>query len=326
MNHIIISRVTKAAVWALFVFGSSLAQGASSFYYWSVTPQGPFIGLTNTPSRLTNAVSIAGGFGHFVALTAEGKVVAWGENSLGQTTVPSNLSNVIAVSAGQYHSAAVTHAGQLVLWGRTSAPQTDYPPSTLDSVTAVACGQHHTVVLKADGTVGAWGPWYMGLTNFTAGLSNIVGIGAGDDHTLAIRADGTVVHWSSYPFPVPSEVTNIIAVAGGNNHALGLRADGSVVAWGCCNTYGVLDVPVAATNVVAMVARSYANAVLRADGTAISPFPFWNASIVSSRYLAGSEKPIVFPFCMINVFTPTTAPSVLISGPPELPGFKAASC
>ena len=256
---------------ASLTFVAATASAASTFYYWSLTPQSTFIGLTNTPPSLTNAVTIAGGWRHFLALKADGKVAAWGANEVGQATVPPDLSDVVAISAGEHHSAAVTHGGRLVVWGTSHSPQVDYPPPDLESVVAVACGWGDlTVVLKADGTVGAWGPWFLHLTNFTPGLSNIVGIGAGNTSVLAIRADGTVLEWYDQPMPVPSNVTNVIAVAGGNQHSLALRADGSVVAWGCCNTFGVLDVPAAATNVVAIAARNYAFAALRADGTVIA--------------------------------------------------------
>ena len=48
---------------------------------------------------------------HSLALTAEGRVVAWGSNDVGQTNVPSGLSNVVAIAAGDHHSLALTAEG-----------------------------------------------------------------------------------------------------------------------------------------------------------------------------------------------------------------------
>ena len=244
------------------------ASAARTFHYWSMTPEGGLIGLTNTPPGLTNAVAVSGGFAHFLALKADGKVAAWGYNIANQVFVPSGLSNVMAISAGGDRNAALTQSGKLVTWGATEQPSRDYPPLELDNVVAVSCGGAHTVVLRTDGTVGAWGPWQMNLTDFTVGLSNIVGIGAGDDHSLAIRADGTVAAWDTAATSVPPEVTNVVAVTGGTAHSLALRADGSIVAWGA-NFYGQTEVPVEATNVVAIAARRHASAALRSDGTII---------------------------------------------------------
>ena len=67
-----------------------------------------FSGQTNIPSGLTNVVAIAAGYGHSLALTAEGRVVGWGNNDYGQTNIPSGLSNVMAIAAGYFHSLALT--------------------------------------------------------------------------------------------------------------------------------------------------------------------------------------------------------------------------
>ncbi len=57
-------------------------------------------GQTNVPSGLTNAVAIAGGAVHSLALKSDGTVVAWGDNNFGQTNVPTDLTNVVAIAAG----------------------------------------------------------------------------------------------------------------------------------------------------------------------------------------------------------------------------------
>ena len=48
---------------------------------------------------------------------AASEVVAWGDNDSGQTNVPSGLSNVVAIAAGGYHSLALTAEGRVVAWG-----------------------------------------------------------------------------------------------------------------------------------------------------------------------------------------------------------------
>jgi alpha-tubulin suppressor-like RCC1 family protein len=62
-------------------------------------------------------IAIAAGDAHALALTAEGKVFAWGEDRAGQTNVPADLGEVTAIYAGAEGSAALTADG-LRVWGR----------------------------------------------------------------------------------------------------------------------------------------------------------------------------------------------------------------
>lgn len=75
-----------------------------------------FYGQTDVPGGLNNVVAIAAGASHSLALTAEGRVVAWGSQSIGDPsgswhwipmTVPSDLSNVVAIAGGNSHSLAL---------------------------------------------------------------------------------------------------------------------------------------------------------------------------------------------------------------------------
>src|SRR5436190_8136769 len=68
---------------------SSVAESrvASWGYYWrTVGP--PFFPANSPPANLTDVVAVAGGAGHSVALLEDGRVRAWGDNSLGQTLIP----------------------------------------------------------------------------------------------------------------------------------------------------------------------------------------------------------------------------------------------
>jgi hypothetical protein len=51
---------------------------------------------------LTNAVAVAGGGGHSVALRADGTVAAWGADWSGQCDVPPTLTPVVGVAAAAY--------------------------------------------------------------------------------------------------------------------------------------------------------------------------------------------------------------------------------
>ena len=55
-------------------------------------------GQTSVPPDLTNAVAIAGGGAHSLAIRTDGTVVAWGLDGDGQTNVPSGLTNALAIA------------------------------------------------------------------------------------------------------------------------------------------------------------------------------------------------------------------------------------
>lgn len=169
------------------------------------------------------------------------------------------------VSAGAWHSLAVSSDGSLRAWGDDSAGalgtgrslQAPLPIAVgIANVVAIAAGDFHTVALKADGSVWAWGRNDEGeLGDGTtqgrsspvpvAGLSGVIAIAAGSAHTVALKGDGTVWTWGanfvgqlgdassgrSAPAPVPG-IAGAVAIAAGYQHTVVLLRDGSVWAWG----------------------------------------------------------------------------------------------
>jgi hypothetical protein len=96
--------------------------------------------------------AIAAGSLHTVALTNNGTVVAWGDNSSGQTAIPVGLSGVTAIAASAYHTVALKNNGTVVAWGLNDDGQTIIPAG-LSGVTAIAAGKTHTVALVYPGPV-----------------------------------------------------------------------------------------------------------------------------------------------------------------------------
>jgi alpha-tubulin suppressor-like RCC1 family protein len=106
----------------------------------------------NIPLDLTNAVAIAAGNLHSLAVRATGSVVGWGDNSDGQATPPSNLNDAVAVAAGSAHSVALRRNGTVIAWGANAANQTNVPVG-LTGVRAIACGENFSVALQSNGTL-----------------------------------------------------------------------------------------------------------------------------------------------------------------------------
>jgi alpha-tubulin suppressor-like RCC1 family protein len=228
-------------------------------------------GQINVPVSVTNAIALAAGDYHCLALRADGTVRAWGDNSWGQTNVPSNITNVIAVAAGSTHSLAALDDGTVRLWGRISGSFINTVPAGASNVVAVALGPaaQHALILRADGSVVDWGNANYGLTNPPVTASRVVGVAAGGAHSLAVRSDGRAVAWGnngSFQINVPSSATNIVAVAAGSSHSAALRANGTVVTWGI----GVGSPPASATNVIDIASGANHVLALRRDGTLVA--------------------------------------------------------
>lgn len=171
---------------------------------------------------LTQAVRIAAGGSHSLALRADGTVWAWGANMSGQL-------------------------GRGTAGGIGSAPA---PVDGLIGVTAIAAGERHSLALRSDGTVWSWGSNQRGeLGNGTTGdpvarpaqvpgLTGVVAIAAGGFHSVALRSDGTVWTWGlnengqlgsgtvggwrATPAPVPG-LGGVTQIAAGYRHSLAVR-------------------------------------------------------------------------------------------------------
>ena len=156
----------------------------------------------------SNVAMIAAGDEHFLALKADGLVVAWGRGKsdtngipeFGQSIVPAEAqTGVVAVAAGGYHSLALRGDGRVVAWGRNNYQQTEVPAAASNGVVAIAAGQYVSLALKSDGTVVGWGRGSYGATIPSDAQSGVIAISAGRNHAMALKSDGTVKAWGSPP-------------------------------------------------------------------------------------------------------------------------------
>ena len=199
---------------------------------------GLVLGMVNMDGVLSGKVliGIAAGARHSLALSSDGLVFAWGDNTYGQLGNGGTSASNLPV--------AVNRSGALA--GK--------------SVVAIAAGDEHSLALCSDGTVVSWGNNEQGRlgNGFTAhssvpvavSLQGATSIAAGAAHSLAILADGTLVAWgsntfsrlgisgssySSYPLVVNTGVLagkSLSAVSANYWHNLALCSDGTLVAWG----------------------------------------------------------------------------------------------
>jgi len=79
---------------------------------------------------------------HCLALTAEGRVVAWGNNDSGQTTVPATaLTGVVKIAAGPISSIALKKDGTVITWGDNKAESQNPPAEWQGHFRDIVAGQ-----------------------------------------------------------------------------------------------------------------------------------------------------------------------------------------
>lgn len=232
-----------------------------------------FYNQTNPPSRLHDAVSLAAGASHGLALKWDGRIVAWGGNGNLATNVPAGLSNVIAIAAGAEHGLALRSNGTLTAWGNNLGGEVAIP-ANLSNVVSIAANYRKSAVLKADGRAQIWGELIVGgVAAAVAAFSNVVAIAPHADSfaQLLLLHDGTVRMAGYNPYgenQSPAGLSNVVAIAAGAAHWLALRRDGTVVGWGA-NFNGQTNSPPGLTNVIAIQAGYGHSLALRADGTVV---------------------------------------------------------
>ncbi|WP_210514815.1 RCC1 domain-containing protein [Hymenobacter terricola] len=196
----------------------------------------------------TTWAQVAAGNDHTLALTADGRLFAWGGNLHGQLGNGTNNSTpqpvAVAlprgrggahwaqVAAGRYHTLAVTTDGRLYTWGSNrfgqlgetrdtghNAPEMLAMPARLAHMAwaQVAAGDAHSLALSADGQLAAWG------NNCAGQLGN--GTTTARFRPVAVARPQASAAWTG--------------IASGGFHTLALTKDGQLCTWGC-NCFGQL--------------------------------------------------------------------------------------
>ncbi|HOY57460.1 MAG TPA: immunoglobulin domain-containing protein [Verrucomicrobiota bacterium] len=217
-----------------------------------------------------DALGMATGEGHALALRGDGKVLHWGWTGNTSARRWAELEPIVTVAAGGWGSAVVAADGRIA--ADTYSWCNPCGPIETNRAVAVAYGAEHAVGLRDDGTVFAWGYNGSGQANVPEGLRDAIAVAAGAEHSAALQRSGRVVVWGSANDglqEVPAQLTDARAIASGPHHLLALRAGGTVVAWGF-NAQGQCNVPTTLRDAVAIGSGRAHSLAVKRDGTVVA--------------------------------------------------------
>ncbi|MDQ6523631.1 hypothetical protein RB608_08480 [Nocardioides sp. LHD-245] len=229
---------------------------AGAYIGWDET--GPAQGQTSLPAELQGVAlsEVATSRTVTVALTATGRVVAWGQDERMMQVVPAAVAaaKVVDLDATSTNVGVVTADGRVMVWGMSASygDATDLPAELTSPsgpgqarVVQLALGQFNGYALKDDGTVTAWGnpggPGFSGqdgMLDVPDGL-RATQLAANAGAAYALTTDGTVVGWGatadqpSWALPPATQVPdNVLAISVSAGCGYALLADGSIARWG----------------------------------------------------------------------------------------------
>jgi len=275
--------------------------------------------------------AIAAGICHNLALTADGRVVAWGYNSYNECDVPLELqepNSCIAISAGFCFSLALKTDGTIVAWGFNDWGQCDVP--TTGTYTKISAREDFGAAISSEGTIVAWGGDQRGPCNVPE-TGTYIDVAAGMWHGLALTSDRRVVEWNwgqsyseSYMPPELLEPYSCQAISAGWNYSIALTSDGRVLAW---EQFGApqWEVPSELQEVnscIAISAGQHNNSALTTDGRVVqwgglSPYYNLNPTInkniiaVSSGYSHNLALKTVYT---VEITSEPTNADILVNG------------
>lgn len=246
---------------------------SGKIYLWGNTKDAlSNVDFSKIPDEVKNGkvAHIASGSDHVIAITEEGKIIGWGDNTVGQYGYVKNEKDpylqmptefiegtIDATKVDQlicgFQATGLIIDGKLHLWGNTNALLSlkEYSEGKLASegVKKVAFSNYYALLLMEDGTVtgGTTLSLYQSAYSNTEGKiknlgaylegKTVVDIAATNNCYALVMADGSVIVFGSVQydeteFPKFANGEKIVSVAAGTRHFAVITDKGLAYTWG----------------------------------------------------------------------------------------------
>ncbi len=242
----------------------------NTFYIWGYTLDA--LGqrdLKNTPAQIQpgQVAFAAAGSDHIIAITTDGKVVGWGENSSGQygpvapndpyIQMPEALAKGIDPGAVEqmvcgYQVTALILDGRLYLWGNPNAMlslrEFSRDETLASGVKKVAFSNYYALILREDGTVTGGSALPLQLQSAVSSSGNqipnlkmylsgkqVIDIAAAGNSYALVTADGELIVFGTAQYgekTLPQVDARFVSVSGGTRHFAAMTDTGLVYTWG----------------------------------------------------------------------------------------------
>lgn len=245
----------------------------NNLYLWGNTKNNlTGIDYTQLPDEIKQGeiAHAAAGSDHIIAVTTDGKVVGWGNNSAGQygkkvqandpyTEMPEILLNgtidaseVKQLLCGYQATALVMNDGTMYMWGNNNAmlslPEFTKSDKYNTDVEKVAFSNYYAIIMRQDGTVTGGQTLTFNMqkaySNKDGEIKNLRSymdgrtvrdIAATNNCYAFVMDDGSVVVFGAAEYgekDVPEINEEIVSISAGTRHFVAIGESGTVYAWG----------------------------------------------------------------------------------------------
>ena len=208
-------------------------------FIWSVPPslandEGSTGSTQITMTNETKVVDVSVGYSHACAISDQGILRCWGDNTYGQIDVPEDLGPVSQVSAGYYVTCAIAAEDQLVCWGGDRYGLRVIPQD-VGLVKSVGVGASYICVIEISNQLKCWGGDWRWQSGTPAGSDPVIQVSVGPTHFCAVTADHIAKCWGSNwsgEASVPSDLGQVSQVVASADWSCAITLAGKIRCWG----------------------------------------------------------------------------------------------
>jgi len=222
--------------------------------------------LTNIPtdSYFTTARL---GRDHALALTQQGHIVAWGDDTDNKVSNTPTGAGFTKISTTGSHSLALDPSGYIHSWGDYAFRHGFTAAPDGSGFIDIACGLYHNLAVDGSGYIHMWGHNYNDVFDDMPTTSGYTHVAVGVQHNLALSGGGILTSWGKDTDGTVSSTPagTFTAISARGWHSLALSSNGAISVWGVDSSYGHITNAPSITGVSKIAAGVDFNLTLSGD-------------------------------------------------------------